>query len=597
MQQRKPTNYTFRLIALIITLGILTVASVEATPTIPQEVLATMPIEEVTVFKDGHAFVLHHGNLPVEPSGKVILNYLPAPVLGTFWPFSADDKAELRAVTAGKHRVVREKIALSTRDLIEANIGARVSITERPATEGVRELPSEYEATILAVPRRPKEENVSQNSESTNVGVSQKGEIVILKTHQGVKALEFDRILDVTFKDPPKDKVAEEVWQNLLTLDLKWQGKPRSQAQIGMVYLQRGLRWIPSYRLDIDDQHGAVLKLEATLINELADLSGVAAHLVIGVPSFAFKDQVDPISLQHDVAELTSNFRPDSRTAFAFSNSIMSQQVNYGPNQGASNPGGTVPNLGPGPTQGEKSEDLYVFTVDHLTLKKGGRMVMPIAEYHLSYEDIYTLTIPFSPPLEVMRNLGPSQRTDLLRQAAGPKVKHKVRLTNHSESPFTTAPAMVLKNGRIVSQGLMTYTPPGKKVDIELTTAIDIGVEKRDHETGRIPNAVTRNGDRYTRIDLEGRITLSNTKDEILTVEIVRYVLGNLDEVGQLGEKLMINPFEDPSYLPETEEWWHGYSWPWWWYHFNGIGRITWTTTLKPDQGAEHTYGWHYLWR
>ena len=52
--------------------------------------LAKMPVREVTVFKDGHALMLHEGKMPVEESGDVLMDYLPSPVLGTFWPYSAD---------------------------------------------------------------------------------------------------------------------------------------------------------------------------------------------------------------------------------------------------------------------------------------------------------------------------------------------------------------------------------------------------------------------------------------------------------------------------------------------------------------------------
>ena len=45
----------------------------------PLRALAKMPVREVTVFKDGHAFVLHNGKMPVEPSGDVLMDYLPAP--------------------------------------------------------------------------------------------------------------------------------------------------------------------------------------------------------------------------------------------------------------------------------------------------------------------------------------------------------------------------------------------------------------------------------------------------------------------------------------------------------------------------------------
>src|SRR5262245_28144987 len=48
-----------------------------------------LSVKEVTVFKDGHAFVLEEGVMPVDESGSVVLDRLPAPVLGTFWPFAA----------------------------------------------------------------------------------------------------------------------------------------------------------------------------------------------------------------------------------------------------------------------------------------------------------------------------------------------------------------------------------------------------------------------------------------------------------------------------------------------------------------------------
>ena len=77
-----------------------------ASPAVAQEnTLSKMPVREVTVFKDGHAFVLHEGNLPVAVDGSVALDGLPAPVLGTFWPYSAEKGATLRAVVAGQKRV------------------------------------------------------------------------------------------------------------------------------------------------------------------------------------------------------------------------------------------------------------------------------------------------------------------------------------------------------------------------------------------------------------------------------------------------------------------------------------------------------------
>ncbi|MEZ0266661.1 MAG: hypothetical protein ACAI43_18180, partial [Phycisphaerae bacterium] len=78
--------------------------------------LARMPVREVTVFKDGHAFVLHAGKMPVDAGGHVTIDSVPNPVLGTFWPYSADKDARLTGVTAAAKRVTVERTALTVRE-------------------------------------------------------------------------------------------------------------------------------------------------------------------------------------------------------------------------------------------------------------------------------------------------------------------------------------------------------------------------------------------------------------------------------------------------------------------------------------------------
>src|SRR5687768_13586913 len=106
----------------------------------PVEALARMPVREVTVFKDGHAFVLHEGELPTDPSGNVVMDYLPTPVIGTFWPYSAEKDVKLAGVVAGRRQLQVARTALNLRDLLEANVGAQVSVVE---TGGVK-----YDAVI-----------------------------------------------------------------------------------------------------------------------------------------------------------------------------------------------------------------------------------------------------------------------------------------------------------------------------------------------------------------------------------------------------------------------------------------------------------------
>jgi hypothetical protein len=43
--------------------------------------------------------------------------------------------------------------------------------------------------------------------------------------------------------------------------------------------------------------------------------------------------------------------------------------------------------------------------------------------------------------------------------------------------------------------------------------------------------------------------------------------------------------------------WWGWFNWPWWWRHFNGTGKVTWTVQLEPSKPLDLGYRWSYFWR
>src|SRR5947207_15241280 len=112
----------FALAAALLLVGVPSGAGPEAAE--PLSALVKMPVKEITVFKDGHAFVLHEGKMPTDAAGNVLMDHLPTPVIGTFWPYSADKNAKLAMVTAGRRVVSVERTALALRELVEANVGA-----------------------------------------------------------------------------------------------------------------------------------------------------------------------------------------------------------------------------------------------------------------------------------------------------------------------------------------------------------------------------------------------------------------------------------------------------------------------------------------
>jgi hypothetical protein len=557
------------------------------------EALTPMPVKEITVFKDGHALLLHSGKMPTDSAGNVLLDQLPSPVLGTFWPYSSDPAVKLTAVTAGQRRLSVTHTSLSLPDLLRANPGARVQVKfDNADYEGTIEKVLDHDTD--AAPFQPGDEV------SPNVPAPEQA-LLLLKTGIGTKVMPLNQIESFLFESPDykTSRITEES-KNLLTLKLQWpDSKPQPTADVGMMYLQKGIRWIPSYKITLDGNGHAAVQLQATLVNELIDLHDVSANLVIGVPSFAFAGQTDPIGLQQTLAQLSPYFQQKAVTAYAMSNAIMSQARAAAPmpeaNDGAAD---TTPEL----TGSTKNEDLFVFTVAHLTLKKGDRMVVPITSFTIPYADVYTLDIPVTPPPEVWQTFATQQQTEIARLARAPKVIHTLRISNTSDFPLTTAPALLMRDDKVLAQSLVEYTPIHGSLDLPLTTAVDIVIKKTDHESKRTPNAVGWNGEEYTRIDLTSAITLTNHRNTPVLLEIKRSLLGQVDTADNDGHPDMLNPFEDDSYLPtatadDQPGWWNWYSWPNWWSHFNGIGQVTWKATLDPGKDLTFNYTWHYFWR
>jgi len=548
----------------------------------PSASLARIPVREVSVFKDGHALVMHEASVPTDASGNIALDYLPTPVLGTFWTYTTDPALKVNSVVAGQHRIVVERTALKLGEMLESNIGADIIVTEKAGSQG-RDLT--YPATILSIPRRTSEELQTTSPPNAAESLPIRGELILLRTSEGVKALPLDRIQDVVFKATPKSLLGEQEFRNLLTLKLDWANRtPTQSAGIGIVYLQKGLRWIPSYRVAVDGNGSATLKLQGVLINDLTDLNGVTANLVIGVPSFAFKEMLDPLSLASVAAPLSNYFQTSARSAL--SNAIGSQIA------APARPGAApAEDSGPQVTDSSQAEDLFLFTIRNVTLKKGQRLSLPVAEHKLKYKDIYTLDLPFSPPVDVRGNLNADQQAEVARLLDAPRLKHKIRITNSGTAPLTTGPALILRDERVLSQGTMLYTPHKATSDLEIGTAVDIQVTRSETESSRTPSAVRVNGDLYTEVNLSGSIKLTNYRKESVEVELRREVLGSAKSASHNGRIEKLNT------VAEYPVWWRYYGWPSWWNQMNSIARITWNVTLAPGQSVDLNYTWQYYWR
>jgi len=569
--------------------------------------LDDLPVREVTIFKDGHAFVTHEGKLEVK-DGAVVLDYLPEPVLGTFWAYARGQRVTLQSVVARTDEVEETRTAINLTELLRANAGRNVTLSLKVGDEvdsiqgslvGVPEREAERETTTSAQRlydyrlNRYVETPASTQAET----VTERGDVVLIQNDDGLLALPISTVVGITVKGDAGRTVTEKVKKNRLRLNI---AGGRGESTVGMTYLQKGLRWIPEYKVTIDDEGKAVLLLQATIVNDMVDLNDVTVNLVVGVPSFAFKDQLSPLALKEAAAQLSQYFQPSSSTGYAFSNAIMSQTAGFDAYSAAVGERGGAP-AGAGAETIGPQEDLFLYKVEHLSLKKGERMAVPVITIAATYTDVYTWQVPFSPPPELLSNLGSQEREQLMLTTRGARVRHALRLKNESEVPFTTGPALIVKDGRVLAQAMIRYTSVGNEVDVDVTVATDIHSKKWEQQTDRQDNAKSIGGHNYTRLDMRGFLELTNYKKEKVTVEITRAVLGTATEADNDGEVTQINSFEDLSYLPDGGadfyagwywRWWH--SWPWWWRSVNDVGQIKWTITLEPGEKSRIQYEWYY---
>lgn len=557
----------------------------------PADALAALPIREVSVFKDGHAFVLREGAMPVDAAGNVLVDDLPRPVLGTFWPYAADADARLAGVVAGRRRVSVERTALGVADLLRANAGAEATFRET----SVAGVPGrEWAGRILGFPERSSEELRRTSAPGTGELAPQQGDVMLAATAEGTVAVPVSRIGSVTFKGECRRTVRTEEFRNLLTLRLDWNGERARTAQVGLAYLQKGLQWIPSYRIDVDGAGRAKVRLQATLVNDLADLERAAVHLVVGVPRFQFDAHADPMAIGAAAAEVFARHPGASRFLRndLSSNAIQTQVASWGPaSDDETATAGTA--LDPSVLGASAAEDLFVFDLSDVSLRRGERMTVSVAEFEARYSDVYTVDVPAVPPPEV-RSRRNEQEQAALRELLRPKALHQIRLENTSAFPVTTAPATIFRDGRVLGQGRTSYTSPRGRCDVAVTTAVGLRVRKAEREAGRKAQAVSWRSNAYQRIDLAGALTVANDTDRAVEVEVTRHVLGLVDSADAGGKVTAIHLAEDDGTSGFAgPDWWRSWDWPWWWRALNGVGRIDWKVRIEPGASVDLPYTFH----
>ncbi|HIJ64389.1 MAG TPA: hypothetical protein HPP77_00455 [Candidatus Hydrogenedentes bacterium] len=521
----------------------------------------------VTVFKDGHALIMTRGNAVLD-DGWCTTRCVPEAVLGAFWAFVNDEQCRVDIAKAGKGERTEERACRSIEEILRENPGKRVTVTDV------------HGAVHTGVLRGPGPEDAAE-SESP---------FIMLETDAGFDLLQGDQIRNVTIHGKEFDIIGTRTqWSYEIAVRVLDNGSPaQGEREVGFVYLQKGLRWIPNYRVRLHEDGQATITLQAAVINQLADLEDVDLRLVVGVPSFLMKDMLSPMAMRDRASDLGRYFAPPDpgrrgiRDQAIQGNTFFSNAEQVIIPAGVSEPG--IPGVDL-PAEGQL-EDLFLYHRSGFSLKKGERALITLFEATVPYEDIYTLDVPAMSPsaaIQVMRGRAgdtPELR-ELVKANQGPKVMHEARLTNTSAYPWTTGPATVFKGDGVLGQQLLLYTSLKNKVDVPITIATDLNAKSEVFELRR-ENDVRINNEKYTNIALHGKLDVTNFKDKTVRLSITRSVIGTASEATHDGKIALRDQLE--ALIEHTE------AWRW---RINPMSTIEWELDLEAGKSITLEYDWN----
>jgi hypothetical protein len=469
----------------------------------------TPKVKSIALFKNGLGFVLSSGEArPKE--GWVRLDQLPAAALGTLWIGSADAAEPVREVIVYKQKLAELQEAITQSELLTANVGKRVVLTYNVAGSS-----KTVEGTLLAVPpdRKPDDPGLSSAAPPGYPGwrpSAERGEIILVQVrlNDRTTVLSVNKTAIQTVEIPEALNRQTSVEKEVTRAKIRLDGNPAS-AELAFAYLEKGLVWSPSYRVNIEDEQKAKLVLEAVVANDVEELENADISFVVGYPNFLYADVLSPLTSPQTVASfiqaLSGDRRPNQRNPFA---NVMSQQqviYNTANFDASSRPEGAYA-VAP-PTEGEGREDLYIYRKTGVTLKKGDRARYVLLNAAVPYNHLYQWEIGDTLNVD---DRGYRIQDSNSRPQPENHVWHVVRLENTTAQPWTTAPAFTVNQAMPVAQDVLNYTPPGGKNTLKLTVATDLRAEQFQTETGRKPMSLE--GRPFDEVTAAGKLKVTNWK-------------------------------------------------------------------------------------
>ena len=470
----------------------------------------TPEVKRVAVFKNGYVFTYREGEAQIL-NGWAYTTNAPTGVLGTVWGYTTAPNVKVMQLLASEtEKPDTETVVQADNfyDFLKINEGARIRV------EGYNNKIFEGIYKIIG--------------ETSNGNFS-----IALQTERGTIILSPSRIETVEIIGQAKyEKKVIVKNGSEKRLSIKTEGANNGQKiNLGIAALERGIRWIPAYRVEAKGTpvKEAKLELEAMIINELTDLKGSEVYFVVGVPHFLFQESISPLSMNSAFSGVSGYFQAGAGNLRrdSMSNAIMTQvsstaDMSY------------IPDGLPTVSEEERSnsfsaDQLFLYQANGLDLKKGERASLRLFSLTVPASEVFEWSLTDAADTQNRYlEYGRSTTTVPLVQDLSGKVWYGLRLKNQTGMPWTTAPAISFRDWKPIGQDMLTFTPIGGENILRVTPATEVigthTLEEKSRERVQLPYAgSTYNFDLVT---VEGLIKVRNVKKDTIEVVITRDLVG-----------------------------------------------------------------------
>jgi hypothetical protein len=477
--------------------------------------LNTKP-KNIAVFKNGLGFFVREGETTLK-DGWAVATYVPDAALGTLWIGTLDKDAQLEEVVGFMENVKSETNAVTFQELLKANIGKSVIITAyNQIIEGI----------IKSVPedRMPYSEALQLTPQNVP---PQAAAIVIIKTEKGDVAINKNAITEIKFPANYSTKIFSQRREKRIKFRVNSLEK---KTNLSLSYLQKGISWIPSYLVNIENPEKARITMKAVLINDVEDLEEAEVFFVVGYPNFVYADVLSPLTLGQALNQFIGALEGGDRRRNEYGRmaNIMRQSVTFAEEAPASSLDASYATLKGVP--GASEEDLFLYHKKGISLNKGERAYYHIFSQQVDYKHIYEWDVPDTINVDPQGYQQSGQPEKVPEQ-----VWHSIKLTNSTDYPWTTAPALTISGWKPLAQDIINYTPKGTKTNLKLTVATDIKTNKHEYEIER-QRDVRLYQYSYDLVTVTGELYIKNAKAKDVTMEIKKKITGEVIKVSHEGK-------------------------------------------------------------